>query len=153
MPTLLSGSTNSTGMFVQGRVHPTGRDRNQITINRVVIAPNFFETMGISLVAGRSVTEHDHAKAPKVAVINQAAARKFFPNENPIGRRFGTSAETSGDIEIVGVLRDVHYNSLRRAAATNDVCPIRAARTGRPDLQRADSRRPRRRLCRPYVAW
>ena len=115
MPTLLSGGTNSTGMFVQGRVPPTGRDRNQITINRVVIAPNFFETMGISLVAGRSVTEHDHAKAPKVAVINQAAARKFFPNENPIGRRFGTSAETSGDIEIVGVLRDVHYNNLRQA--------------------------------------
>ena len=115
MPTMLSGSTNTTGMFVQGRVPPTGRDRNQITINRVVIAPNFFDTMGISLVAGRSVTEHDHAKAPKVAVINQAAARKFFPNENPIGRRFGTSAETSGDIEIVGVLRDVHYNSLRQA--------------------------------------
>ncbi len=60
--------------------------------------------MGIPLVAGRNFTEHDHAKAPKVAVINQAAARKFFPNENPIGRRFGNSAETSSDIEIVGVL-------------------------------------------------
>ena len=62
-----------------------------------------------------NITEHDHAKAPKVAVINQAAARKFFPNENPLGRRFGNSAEASGDIEIVGVLRDVHYNSLRQA--------------------------------------
>ena len=115
MPTLLSGGTYTTGMFVQGRVHPTGRDRNGVTIHRVVVAPNFFETMGIPLVSGRNVTEHDHAKAPKVAVINQAAARKFFPNENPLGRRFGTSPETSGDIEIVGVLRDVLYNSLRQA--------------------------------------
>ena len=116
MPTLLSGSTNGTGMFVEGRVYPTGRALgDSININRVVVARNFFETMGIPLVTGRNFTDHDHAKSPKVAVINQAAARKFFPNENPIGRRYGSSPETSGDIEIVGVLQDVRYNSLRHA--------------------------------------
>ena len=115
VPTLLSGSTNGTGMFVDGRVYPPGRELgDSVNINRVVVAENFFETMGIPLVAGRSFTEGDHATAPKVAVINQAAVRKFFPSENPIGRRFGSSVETSGDIEIVGVLRDVRYNSLRQ---------------------------------------
>jgi predicted permease len=69
--------------------------------------------MGIPLVAGRNLTDRDHAKAPKVALINQTAVRKFFPSESPIGRRFGSSAETSGDTEIVGVVRDVRYNSLR----------------------------------------
>ena len=48
-----------------------------------------------------------------MAIINEAAARKFFPSENPIGRRFGHSPEGTGNIEIVGVLRDVRYNSLR----------------------------------------
>jgi predicted permease len=117
VPTLLSGSVNTTGMFVQGRVHPAGRSLGDIVgIHRVVVAPNFFETMGVPLVAGRGLTDRDHARAPRVAVINQAAVRKFFPNEDPIGRRFGSSAETSGEIEIVGVVRDVRYNSLRQAA-------------------------------------
>ena len=48
-----------------------------------------------------------------MAIINEAAARKFFPGENPIGRRFGDSPEDTGDVEIVGVLRDARYNSLR----------------------------------------
>ena len=119
MPTLLSGGLNSTGMFVQGRVHPSRNDRNfgrLVTINRVVVAPNFFDVMGIPLVTGRQFTENDHAKSPKVAIINQAAVRKFFPNENPLGQRFGHSPETSGEIEIVGVLRDARYNSLREPA-------------------------------------
>ena len=46
-------------------------------------------------------------------MINEAATRKFFPGENPVGRRFGDSPEDSGETEIVGVLRDVRYNSLR----------------------------------------
>ena len=70
--------------------------------------------MGIPLVSGRGLTERDHQKAPEVAVINEAAARKFFPNENPIGRRFGHRPEGSGNIEIVGVVRDVRYNNLRQ---------------------------------------
>jgi len=82
-------------------------------INRVVVAPNYFATMGIPIVNGREFTERDDRRAPEVAVINEAAARKFFPGENPIGRRFGHRPEGSGNIEIVGVLRDVRYNNLR----------------------------------------
>lgn len=115
-PTLLSGSVESTRLFVQGRRYPTGRALgDQVDVNRLSVAPNFFETMNIPLVMGRGFTDADHEKAPKVAVINQAAARKFFPNENPIGKRFGSSVEGSGDTEIVGVLRDTRYNSLRAA--------------------------------------
>jgi macrolide transport system ATP-binding/permease protein len=113
-PTLLSGSVNGTVMYVYGRSYPGERylaERDDI--NRVVVAPSYFATMGIPVVTGRGFTERDTRKAPEVAIINEAAARKFFPNENPVGRRFGARPENSGPVEIVGVLRDVRYNSLR----------------------------------------
>jgi predicted permease len=71
--------------------------------------------MQIPLVAGRGFTGADSENAPQVAVINEAAARRYFPNERPIGRRFGPSVETSGRFEIVGIVRDAKYNSVRDA--------------------------------------
>jgi len=117
-PTLLSGSVNGGAMFIQGRTYPDGQPyaAERDDINRIIAAPNYFETMGISLVRGRGFTDRDDQRAPSVAIINEAAARKFFPGEDPIGRRFGYSHEDPGKFEIVGVLRDVRYNSLRRAA-------------------------------------
>jgi predicted permease len=117
-PALLAGSISSTGFFVQGHVYASGREaaRNN-SVNRLIVSPNFSDVMGIPLVLGRALTDRDDATAPKVAVINEAAVRKYFPNENPIGRRFGTGGpETSGQIEIVGVLRDAKYNSVRDPA-------------------------------------
>lgn len=110
-PALLSGSVNSTGIFIQGRAKPG--DRN--SINRLVVSPRFFETIGIPLIAGRNFTARDNQTAPKVVIINEAAAHKYFLNENPVGLRFGTSYETSGDMEIIAVLRDAKYNSVRDA--------------------------------------
>ncbi len=118
-PTLLSGNTSETGLFVQGRTYPGGRaayESDRDDINYVIVAPNYFATMGIPLVAGRSFTDRDDTRAPEVAIINEAAARKFFPNESPVGRRAGRSPEKSGNFEIVGVLRDARYNSLREPA-------------------------------------
>jgi predicted permease len=118
-PTLLSGGTSTTNIYRQGRAYPGGRaaySAEQTEIHRVVIAPNYFATMGIPLVTGRAFTAQDDRRSPKVAIINEAAARKFFAGENPIGRRFGGSPEKSGEMEIVGVLRDVRYNSLREPA-------------------------------------
>jgi predicted permease len=115
-PTLMSGNVSGTGFYVQGRVHPKGKDsfeEGRNDIHRVVVAPNYFEAMGISLVAGRGFTERDNERAREVAVINQAAARKFFPNEHPIGRKFGQTIDDTPDTEVVGVLSDVRYNDLR----------------------------------------
>jgi predicted permease len=109
-PPLLSGSVNGGYFVVQGRPFTRGPHNE---INRVRIAPNFFETMGIPLVAGRTLTPRDGGTAPKVAVINEAAARKFFRDESPLGHRFGGTPEDSGQIEVVGVVRDVKYNSVR----------------------------------------
>ena len=86
-----------------------------MTVNRVRVAPSFFETMEMPLVRGRQFTDHDNSPPPRVAIINEAAVRKFFPDEDPIGRRFGHQPETSGELEIVGVVRDAKYNALRDA--------------------------------------
>jgi predicted permease len=112
-PPLLSGNVSGTSFFVQGRATAPGQDRD---INRVRIAPNFFETLQIPLVAGRAFMARDDQAAPKVAIINEAAARRFFPDENPLGRRFGSSPEDSGQTEIVGLVRDAKYNSVRDPA-------------------------------------
>ena len=112
-PTLLSGGSSGTAMFVQGRAYPGGYMRERDDISRIVAAPNYFATIGIPVIAGRGFTGRDDGRAPRVAMINEAAARKFFPGENPVGRRFGDSPEDSGDVEIVGIVRDARYNSLR----------------------------------------
>ncbi|PYR61547.1 MAG: ABC transporter permease [Acidobacteria bacterium] len=128
-PPLLSGSVNSTGIFVQGRTYPPDQ---RDSINRLVVSPNFFEVMGIPLIAGRAFTDRDTENAPKVVVINETAVRKYFPNENPIGRRFGYSVETSGQTEIVGVLRDAKYNSVRDSAPPTMYVPYLQANASNP---------------------
>jgi predicted permease len=111
---LLSGGAYTTGIFVQGRSYQPGGRGNGI--HRLVISPGFFETMEMPLILGRAFADRDDVTAPKVVVINEAAARKYFANENPLGQRFGTSVESSGDLEIVGVLRDARYDSVREPA-------------------------------------
>jgi predicted permease len=112
-PPLMTSGGWETAMYVEGRDYSGGYVSTRDDINRVIVAPNYFATMGIPLVSGRGFTDSDRQKAPEVAIINEAAARKFFPNENPIGRRFGHRPERTGTYEIVGVLRDVRYNNLR----------------------------------------
>jgi predicted permease len=109
---LLSGSVNSTNIFVKGRTYVQGQ-RQHDSINRLVMSPGFFETMGMPILVGRGFTARDDQRAPKVVVINETAVRKYFPNEDPIGQHFGSSIETAGQLEIVGVLRDAKYDSVR----------------------------------------
>ena len=108
---LLSGSARNSNITVQG-------DANQSDepVYSNTVAANFLETMEMPLLLGRGLSIHDDARAPKVAVINQAMARKYFGDTNPIGRRFGFGGrpENAGQIEIVGVVRDAKYTGLRQ---------------------------------------
>jgi predicted permease len=129
-PALLSGSVNSTSIFVQGRVYTAARETRDNSINRLVISPNFFDVMGIPVLLGRGFTERDTATSPKVVVINEAAVRKYFANQNPIGQHFGSSIETVGQLEIVGVLRDAKYDSLRDVVPPTMYVPYVQTRLG-----------------------
>ena len=79
------------------------------------VSPGFFETMEIPVLRGRVFDGRDGPNAPAVVVINETAAREYFGNDNPLGRRLGTSAESPGRVEIVGVVRDVKYEEVRGA--------------------------------------
>jgi len=81
--------------------------------NKQTVRENYFATMEIPLLRGRGFTEKDNKQAPKVAVISETLARKFFPDEDPIGKLVGFDADTVGKIEIVGIVGDVKYNSQR----------------------------------------
>ncbi len=129
-PALLSGGVNSTGIFIRGRVYPAGQRDFNNSINRLVVSTNFFEMMEIPVLAGRAFSPRDNDTAAKVAVINEAAAKKYFPDANPVGQRFGSSPETTDQLEIVGVLRDAKYNSVRDPAPPTMYVPYFQTRTG-----------------------
>ena len=105
---LLSGSRSTSTTHVPGKAGTN--------IHMMTVSPEFFATMEIPLVAGRSFTDRDTPTSPKVAVINEAAARALFPDGGALGQRFGFSPETNADYEVVGVIRDTKYSSVREAA-------------------------------------
>lgn len=78
--------------------------------------PHYFATMGTPLLAGRDFTTRDDLVAPKVALVNQSFAKRFFAGKNPVGRSFrveGLAGETDKVYEIVGLVGDTRYNELR----------------------------------------
>jgi putative ABC transport system permease protein len=80
--------------------------------------PDYFRTMGIPLLAGRTFTDRDRAGSPSVVIINNAIAQMFWPGENPIGRRIGipgNNGTTSAFSEIVGIVGDSKHASLTEA--------------------------------------
>ncbi|HEX5412949.1 MAG TPA: ABC transporter permease [Terriglobia bacterium] len=100
----------STGIVVQGRA---SQDADPNIVHNVV-GPRYFAAMGIPLLVGRVLGPQDTATSPKVAVINEIMAKKYFPGGSPIGRRFGVGDDPkgSGNIEVVGVVGDAKYVSL-----------------------------------------
>jgi predicted permease len=78
------------------------------------VNPQFFETVGQPVIRGRGLSEADTPTSQMVAVVNQAFVKKFFPNEDPIGRHFGIfDVKYAGAFEIVGIVADAKYSSPR----------------------------------------
>jgi putative ABC transport system permease protein len=81
-----------------------------------VISGDYFRTMGIRMIAGREFDERDRGSAPWALIINQAAARQFYPSENPIGKHmvvsWGMIDPPQKDFEIVGVAADMRQDAL-----------------------------------------
>jgi predicted permease len=83
------------------------------TMYKMDVSPAFFATMGIPVLRGRTFADRDGPTGPKVAILNEAAARQLFPEGDVLGRRIGESFEKSGEFEVVGVVRDTKYASVR----------------------------------------
>jgi predicted permease len=109
----MRGTNWDSNISFEGRPSPAGRDdRAYASWDRV--SPRYFETIGTHLLRGRVIDERDTPNSRRVTVINEAFARKYFPNEDPMGKRFGM--ETSADYEIVGIIEDAKYTNAREPA-------------------------------------
>jgi predicted permease len=87
-------------------------ERNRKIANVSPITPGYLETMGIPLLRGRGLTEHDYDKnAPRVAVVDEMMVRQFWPNEDAIGRRFRFLVDNES-IEVIGIARNAKARTL-----------------------------------------
>jgi predicted permease len=88
-------------------------------------SPHYFDALGIRLVRGRVFTDRDRAGQPKVAVINETAARELWGNDDPIGKRIGVGQGGFSDgAEVVGIVGDVRYNSVETAVIPDVYVPL-----------------------------
>jgi predicted permease len=97
-------------VYVEGRPLQPGEQPPSVGNNTV--SPGYFATLQIPLHRGRVFTEADGEKAPKVAVINESMAKKFWPDSDAVGKRFSTSDPSHPPIEVVGVVQDGKYTNL-----------------------------------------
>lgn len=104
-----------SSITVEGYTYKPGEDMNPL-LNYV--SPVFFTTFKIPLYAGRDFTDKDTLGAPKVAIVNEKFARHFFGKKSAIGRRIGMGGDpgTKTDIEIIGVVGDTKYQTIRQDA-------------------------------------
>jgi putative ABC transport system permease protein len=91
------------------------------TANFQGITPDYFRTLGVPLLRGRSFTEQDAFEAPQVAIVSQATAKRYFPNEDPIGKRLSLVGPPWS--EIVGVVADIKDLSVSAETAPQVYLP------------------------------
>jgi predicted permease len=104
----LNGNNWGGDVWIDGRPAPGPKENSNSSMDRVTA--DFLDAVGNPIVRGREITVEDTATSRHVAVVNQAFARKFFKDEDPIGRYFGRREnKTSRLYEIVGVARDARY--------------------------------------------
>jgi predicted permease len=112
--TLLAQGSSDRSVFLPGSaLSPDGVAKPVGEVYLHQVRENFLDTMEIPLMLGRTLNSRDDAKSPKVAVVNQTFVQKYFPNENPIGKRFGFDPTLTSDVEIVGLARDAKYTRQR----------------------------------------
>jgi predicted permease len=97
-------------VYIEGR--PIPPDRQVPTVGSNYIEGAYFETMQIPLVGGRAFRESDKDGMARVGIINQTMAERYWPNEDPIGKRFRTNTPDTPLTEVVGVAKDSKYLAL-----------------------------------------
>jgi predicted permease len=97
-------------MTVDGRL-PDVANGTSRTVRSNVVGPDFFRTLGVPVLLGRDFSDSDSATSPHVGIINEQFARRFFPNQNPLGHHIGPDG-FNYQMTIVGVVKDHKYRSI-----------------------------------------
>jgi predicted permease len=106
-----SGTTRSGPAHFPGYTFQAGENRQ---LAETTIGPDYFAAAGIPLRAGRTFTPRDGSPSRRLAIVNETFVRRYFYNQNPIGKFYGFGTDPD-NIEIIGVVADAKYNDLRQA--------------------------------------
>ncbi len=120
---LVSNSSSSSTYQIEGR-----HNRAAVPVNLLDVGPDFFQTMEIPLLSGRSFTATEFAKGRPVAVVNQAFVKEYLAGRNPLGLNFGEDSPKAVKKEIVGVAGNAKYDSLRDEIRPTAYMPLSAER-------------------------
>src|SRR5580698_291544 len=117
----LNGEHNDSSFYIDGRTYaPSEFD----DANFREVSNNFFATMHIPLLSGRGFTAQDTANSPGVVVVNEAFANQYFKNQNPIGKRLRFASASKPEVEIIGVVGNIHHESLSESRAPEMYVPF-----------------------------
>ncbi|MFL5364304.1 MAG: ABC transporter permease [Myxococcales bacterium] len=134
----MTGNNTNSDISIEGQGKPTENDRHIVEFQ--IIAGDYFNAMGVPLLAGRIPGPQDARKGgPKVAVINRAMAQRFWKGEDAIGKRFSQSDDggpgDDGWIEVIGVVGDIHQFGLGQPPRPEAYLPL--SQTPTPSMQLA----------------
>jgi putative ABC transport system permease protein len=126
---VMADSRRTNNVTVERFTAPAGADTQATYAD---VGPRYFATIGLPLLGGREFTVADDAGAPKVAIVNEAFARKFNLGQSVIGARMarGEGGDRPLDIEIVGLVRDAQFSELRGAPPPQFFVPYRQGPIG-----------------------
>jgi predicted permease len=96
----LSINYNRNNVYLPDRQGP---DDKGVVIDAARVSPEYFPTLGIPIIQGRNFAATDTPTSPRVAIVNEAMARKYWPNQSAIGKRFRLTSYTGPEVEIVGI--------------------------------------------------
>jgi putative ABC transport system permease protein len=116
----LSGNNSDSSFLIEGRPQPAPNQQPVAWFNSV--STDYFQTMGMRLTKGRAFNDHDDDKAPRVVIISQTMAKRYWPNEEPLGKRIGRPEAWR---EIVGVMADVKHFGLDADTPPTMYFPVR----------------------------
>jgi putative ABC transport system permease protein len=119
MPLAFGGSR--TSIEIEG--YTPGRDED-MEMNFVRISPDYFRTLGLSILQGRPFDERDRVGQPERIIVNETMARRFWPGGRPVGRFVRFGSRQPFNVEVVGVVPDVHYRMVREDPTPSFYVPL-----------------------------
>jgi putative ABC transport system permease protein len=119
----LTGSGISISMTIEGRPQPARVEETPNVFLRFV-STDYFRTLGVRVGRGRDFSSADRANTPAVAIVNETTAKRYWPDQDPLGQRFRLDDDREGVVEIVGVVADVRHFSLAESPAREVFMPL-----------------------------
>ncbi len=118
----MSNHMDSLAIVPEGYQMP--KDSTSVDVEKNVVGAGYFRTVGIPILQGREFLESDKTDSPRVAIVNERFAERYWPNQNPIGKRFRLGGLAGDWVEVVGLARMSKYNALVEPPMTFIYLPL-----------------------------